>query len=43
VDGETLLEADDPEPWQGGLLGLRTYRTFLWWDNLRLNSIPAKQ
>jgi hypothetical protein len=41
VDGETLLEADDPEPWQGGLLGLRTYRTFLWWDNLRLTPVQT--
>ena len=39
VDGETLLEADDPEPWQAGLLGLRTYRTLLWWDNLKLSPV----
>ncbi len=39
VDGETLLEADDPEPWKGGLLGLRTFRTDLWWDNIQI--VPA--
>jgi hypothetical protein len=36
VDGQELLEATDPDPLGGGYFGLRTYRTDLWWDNIRL-------
>jgi hypothetical protein len=36
VDGKELLRALDPEPLGGGLFGVRTFRTHLWWDNLRL-------
>lgn len=36
VDGRELLKAADPEPLAGGQFGLRTYRTHLWWDNIRL-------
>jgi hypothetical protein len=36
VDGRELLKATDPEPLAGGYFGLRTYRTELWWDNIRL-------
>lgn len=39
VDGRPLLEARDPQPLGGGLLGLRTFRTFLWWDNIKLRAI----
>jgi len=40
VDGRELLRATDPQPLGGGLLGLRTYRTCLWWDNVRLTPRP---
>lgn len=33
VDGRELGRAVDPQPWQGGLLGLRTFHTNLWWNN----------
>jgi hypothetical protein len=36
VDGQELLRAVDPEPLGGGWFGLRTYRTDLWWDNIRV-------
>ena len=36
VDGVELLRAQDPEPLDGGHLGLRTFKTHLWWDNIRL-------
>ena len=36
VDGRTYLEAEDPAPWAGGLLGLRTFQTDLWWDNIQV-------
>lgn len=36
VDGKELLTAVDPEPLPGGWFGLRTFRTDLWWDNVRL-------
>lgn len=39
VDGHELLRATDPNPWSGGLAGLRTYRTRLWWDNLSLRPL----
>jgi hypothetical protein len=39
VNGETLLTARDPEPLGGGLFGLRTYRTNLWWDNVQLAAL----
>ena len=35
VDGQVYLRATDPAPLPGGLLGLRTYRTYLWWDNVK--------
>jgi len=35
VDDTTYLEAEDPSPWAEGLLGLRTFQTDLWWDNVR--------
>ncbi len=39
VDGKTLLEVTDPHPLSGGLLGLRTFRTDLWWDNIRVTAL----
>ncbi len=36
VDGNMLLEHEDPEPHTSGLIGLRTYRTYLWWDNIKV-------
>lgn len=41
LDGETLLTATDPHPLGAGLLGLRTYRTYLWWDNIRMSPISG--
>lgn len=40
VDGKELLRATDPNPLGGGLLGLRTYRTWLWWDNVSMRALP---
>jgi hypothetical protein len=40
VDGRELARCTDPTPWRGGILGLRTYRTNLWWDNIRV--VPAE-
>ena len=40
VDGEKMLEGRDPQPLGEGLLGLRTYRTYLWWDNLKVSRRP---
>jgi hypothetical protein len=34
VDDKVYLEAVDPSPWSEGLLGLRTFQTDLWWDEL---------
>jgi len=39
VDGKELLSAEDPEPLAGGLFGLRTFRTYLWWDNIRVTEL----
>lgn len=36
VDGERYLKWEDPEPLRKGLLGLRTFRTHLWWDDIRV-------
>jgi hypothetical protein len=40
VDGSELLRAHDPEPLGPGYFGLRTFRTWLWWDNIRLRPLP---
>jgi len=42
VDGKTLQEASDAVPLGGGLLGLRTFKTFLWWDNVKLTALPEE-
>jgi hypothetical protein len=36
VDGTVYLDAKDGKPLAGGLFGLRTYSTFLWWDNIKV-------
>ncbi len=36
VDGTVYLQQTDPQPLPGGLLGLRTFRTDLWWDNIKV-------
>jgi len=43
VDGHERARVTDANPWSGGLLGLRTYRTVLWWDNIRVTALAAKQ
>ncbi|MFP3903248.1 MAG: DUF1961 family protein [Armatimonadota bacterium] len=39
VDGELYCEATDPDPLESGLIGLRTFRTFLWWDNIKVTQL----
>jgi hypothetical protein len=39
VDGTVYLEAEDASPWREGLFGLRTFRTDLWWDNIRVRRL----
>ncbi|MFB3830041.1 MAG: DUF1961 family protein [Bryobacteraceae bacterium] len=39
VDGRELLRATDPEPLAGGHFALRTFRTWLWWDNVRMRPL----
>jgi len=39
VDGRVFLRGHDPNPLPGGLIGLRTFRTELWWDNIRVTGI----
>lgn len=41
LDGESVLTAVDPDPAGAGLLGLRTFRTYLWWDNIRLERLGS--
>ncbi|MBI1894994.1 MAG: DUF1961 family protein [Acidobacteria bacterium] len=36
VDGKELLRAYDAQPLGGGHLGLRTFKTHLWWSNVQL-------
>lgn len=40
VDGREVLSGVDPAPLEGGYIGLRTFRTYLWWDNLRVVRLP---
>jgi hypothetical protein len=42
VDGRELARANDPNPWGGGLLGLRTFRTALWWDDVRVRPLGGE-
>lgn len=39
VDGKLLLETEDPAPHSSGLIGLRTFRTYLWWDNIKVTAL----
>ena len=39
VDGQVTLRAVDPDPLHDGLIGLRTFRTYLWWDNIRVTQL----
>ena len=39
VNGKKYLEADDPSPLGGGQIGLRTFRTYLWWDNIKVTAL----
>lgn len=36
VDGKVYLKGHDDNPLTGGLIGLRTYQTYLWWDNIKV-------
>jgi hypothetical protein len=39
VDGSIYLEAQDNDPWTEGLIGLRTFQTDLWWDNIVITEL----
>jgi hypothetical protein len=39
VDGKLLTEVHDPEAPTGGLFGLRTFRTLLWYDNIKISRL----
>ncbi|MCD6360696.1 MAG: DUF1961 family protein [Armatimonadetes bacterium] len=39
VDGNLLLEVEEPQPPSSGLIGLRTFRTWLWWDNIKVTAL----
>jgi len=39
VDGEVYASAEDPEPLEKGIIGLRTFRTELWWDNIVVTAL----
>ena len=41
VDGTKHLSWEDPSPLSGGLLGLRTYRTDLWLNDIRVTDLGA--
>ena len=43
VDGKVYLETTDDKPWASGLIGLRTFRTDLWWDNLNVTQLGAAE
>lgn len=36
VDGKVWLKGKDDAPLTGGLIGLRTFQTCLWWDNVKV-------
>jgi len=38
VDGTVYLEGYDDRPWTEGLIGLRTFQTDLWWDNINVGA-----
>lgn len=39
VDGNQLLRVRTIEAWDEGLIALRTFRTYLWWDNIRVTAL----
>lgn len=39
IDGKPVLTARDAKPLGGGLLGLRTFRSWVWWDNIVLRRV----
>jgi hypothetical protein len=39
VNGQEMLRARDPEPLGEGIFGLRTFRTYLWWDNIQIEAL----
>ena len=39
VDGKEYLKGHDDNPWTEGLIGLRTFQTDLWWDNIKVVEI----
>ena len=39
VDGRTLLTTPDDRPHASGLIGLRTYQTYLWCDNVVVSRV----
>ena len=39
ADGNCWLKATDPNPPGAGLIGLRTFRTHLWWGNIRVTEL----
>lgn len=36
VDGKVYMKARDENPHPKGLIGLRTFQTYLWWDNIKV-------
>jgi hypothetical protein len=43
VNGKRYLQWTDPKPHSGGMMGLRTFRTYLWWDNIKVRELTADQ
>lgn len=43
VDGTVYLRWEDPTPPAGGLVGFRTFRTDLWFDNLRVSACSGER
>ena len=41
LDGKELLSAKDEQPLEGGWFGFRTFRTRLWFDNLKITRLNA--
>lgn len=39
VDGEEYLKAKDENPIKEGIMGIRTFRTDLWCDNIKVTGI----
>lgn len=39
VDGDRRLSYEDPNPWGEGHLGLRTFKTTLWWSNIKVTAL----